>query len=154
MAAEGFDPLRVLRVLAEHEVAFVVVGGFAVASHGVVRATEDLDLVVDRGLPNAERLAAALAGLGARDSAGGVPVAPETIVRSVDLRFETAAGAVHLLREVDGVPRYGELQRERVSVEGIEFERPTLEALKAMKRAAGRDKDLVDLAELNELERQ
>jgi aminoglycoside-2''-adenylyltransferase len=154
MTAESFDPLRILRALNQHEVEYVVVGGFAVASHGVVRATEDLDLVVDRGLPNAERLAAALAGLGAHESAGGVPVSPEALVRSVDLTFKTVAGAVHLLREVAGIPRYGALSRERVSVEGVEFERPTLEALRAMKRAAGRDKDLVDLAELDELERE
>jgi hypothetical protein len=63
-AERDFDPEPILRALAEHEVSYLVVGGFAAAAHGVVRATADLDLVVERSWENARRLAAALAQLG------------------------------------------------------------------------------------------
>lgn len=42
---------------------YVVVGGFAVALHGVVRATKDIDILIEPTLENAERTLQALAGL-------------------------------------------------------------------------------------------
>lgn len=144
----NFEPLGVLRALNEHGVTYAVVGGFAVAAHGVIRATEDLDVVTDRGLDNATRLSAALAGL---NGTASQPLDPEVLVRRLDLRVATDLGLVHLLREVPGVPVYRELERETVEVEGVEFEIPTLRALRAMKTVAGRPKDAIDLAELDEL---
>ena len=71
MAAEAaFDPEPILRALNGHAVEYVVVGGFAVAAHGVVRATADLDLVVERSWQNAGRLADALQELEAADATG------------------------------------------------------------------------------------
>ena len=32
-------------VLSEHDVEFVIIGGFALAAHGVVRGTKDIDIV-------------------------------------------------------------------------------------------------------------
>jgi hypothetical protein len=37
--------LRALTVLSQHHVPFVVIGGHAVNAHGVLRATEDTDVV-------------------------------------------------------------------------------------------------------------
>ena len=49
MSAETpFEPDGILRCLNAHGVRYVVVGGLAVAAYGVVRATADLDLVVER----------------------------------------------------------------------------------------------------------
>ncbi len=147
----SFDPLAILRTLNSEAVEYAVIGGFAVASFGVVRATEDIDVVVERGLENARRLASALGRLGADTSASGVPVRAEALVRNVDLRFMTRNGSLHILRRVLGVPRYADLEVESVVVAAVEFRRPTLEALKRMKRAADRDKDRIDLAELEVL---
>jgi len=119
-----------------------------VAAHGVVRATEDLDVVTDRGLDNAGRLATALEAL---NGSASQPLTPEVLVRRLDLRVATDLGTVHLLRDVPGVPDYRVLDRQAVEVEGVAFEIPTLEALRAMKRDTGRPKDAVDLAELDEL---
>lgn len=43
----AFEPEAILAALNARGVRYVVVGGFAVAAHGVVRATADLDLVVE-----------------------------------------------------------------------------------------------------------
>ena len=40
-----FAPERIVAALNATDVAYVIVGGLAVAAHGVVRATRDLDLV-------------------------------------------------------------------------------------------------------------
>ena len=36
-----------LRLLAEERIEFVIVGGYAVAFHGYVRATQDMDIAVE-----------------------------------------------------------------------------------------------------------
>jgi hypothetical protein len=61
-----FDPVAVLRVLEEHGVDFVVVGGIAARLRGAPLLTQDLDVTpaTDRG--NLERLASALEVLDAR----------------------------------------------------------------------------------------
>ena len=46
---------RLLRVLGEHEVEFVIIGGFALSAHGVIRGTKDIDIVkVAAGRPQDE----------------------------------------------------------------------------------------------------
>lgn len=37
-----------LKLLAEHEVRYLLIGGYAVAHHGYVRGTADMDLWVDQ----------------------------------------------------------------------------------------------------------
>jgi len=44
-------------------VKYVIVGGFAVALHGVVRATKDIDVLIEPTLDNATRALKALEGL-------------------------------------------------------------------------------------------
>lgn len=55
-----FDLRSLLEALHAKEIRFVVIGGVAVAAHGYVRGTEDLDLVPDPDPENLERLTAAL----------------------------------------------------------------------------------------------
>lgn len=68
----------ILRALSEHDVSFVIIGGFGARLHGSQRQTEDIDIVPDTGQQNLERLAAALTELGIRvrtDAVeGGLPV--------------------------------------------------------------------------------
>ena len=66
VSPEVFDPRAILRVLAEHGVEFVVVGGVAVQTHGYLRPTRDLDIIPRPDLVNLSRLGEALAELGSR----------------------------------------------------------------------------------------
>ena len=66
MSPELFDPRAILRVLADHSVEFVVVGGVAVQTHGYMRPTRDLDIIPRPDLVNLSRLGEALAELGSR----------------------------------------------------------------------------------------
>jgi hypothetical protein len=71
------DLAGLVGVLADYRVRYVVIGGVAVAAHGYVRATEDVDLVPDPDRDNLDRLGKALVSLdaGSRPSraAGSVP---------------------------------------------------------------------------------
>lgn len=61
-----FDPERLLHVLAEHEVSFVLIGGLAAVAHGSPLPTTDVDIAPDRTEENLDRLASALSELGAK----------------------------------------------------------------------------------------
>lgn len=53
----------VCRLLNEADVAYVVVGGFALAYHGVIRATKDIDVLIEPIVDNAARALQALEAL-------------------------------------------------------------------------------------------
>ena len=55
--------LTVCRLLNAAEVRYVIVGGFALALHGAIRATKDIDVLIEPTLDNARRALDALAGL-------------------------------------------------------------------------------------------
>jgi hypothetical protein len=65
MTEPTFAPERIVSALNAQDVAYVIVGGLAVAAHGVVRATRDVDLVPEPSAENLDRLAGTLTGLGA-----------------------------------------------------------------------------------------
>jgi hypothetical protein len=68
-----FEPERMLRILVDHAVQFVVIGGYAAVLHGSPTYTGDADICPDREFPNLERLAAALIELDARIRTDAVP---------------------------------------------------------------------------------
>jgi len=58
------DFKELLVLLNEHKVEYVIVGGYALAFHGVPRYTGDMDILVKADKANAERILAALDGFG------------------------------------------------------------------------------------------
>jgi hypothetical protein len=55
--------LTVCRLLNAAGVRYVIVGGFALALHGAIRATKDVDVLIEPTLDNARRALEALRGL-------------------------------------------------------------------------------------------
>ncbi len=62
MMEPSFEKLLVL--LAEAKVDFIVVGGIAVSIQGYVRFTEDVDILIEESVKNKERLLHCLANYG------------------------------------------------------------------------------------------
>jgi len=62
-APELEDLLALCKALNAESVRYVLIGGFAVILHGFVRATKDIDLLVDASVDNVQRLKRALAVL-------------------------------------------------------------------------------------------
>ena len=66
MPAPGLDVVSIVETLLNHEVQFVVVGGFALELWDVaVPPTVDVDVTPERSVENLDRLANALNALGA-----------------------------------------------------------------------------------------
>ena len=55
-APELEDLVALCKALNQEGVRYVLIGGFAVILHGYVRATKDIDLLVDASVENIQRL--------------------------------------------------------------------------------------------------
>ncbi|HLE56117.1 MAG TPA: hypothetical protein VJB15_03475 [Rhodothermia bacterium] len=156
MSAE-FQPLTLLRILREHGVDFIVVGGFAGNILGSPLITTDLDVCYARDSANLERVVAALRSLHARlrGAPSGLPfhLDVKTFENQINFTFETDAGPLDLLGEPVGVGGYKALaaNADVVDLDGIEVLICALEDLIRMKRAAGRMKDIGALPTLEAL---
>ncbi len=154
MTTPVFRPLALLERLNESGVRYVVVGGLAVGAWGHVRGTDDLDIVPDPSADNLKRLAEVLEDLDGRVVVGdGVlkPAAVKTFLRVGDKTLvRTSLGEVDVLQGLPQIPRYDELapRAADTELEGIQVKVCSLEDLRAMKRAAGRPLDRLDLEAL------
>lgn len=154
MSAPLFDELLVRLVQAE--VRFVVIGGLALGSWGVVRGTKDCDIVPDPAPENLDMLAHVVADLGGHVQMGESLLGSERSIAAL-LRggeralIATRLGDLDVVQGLEGVPPYGELRAGAIDVEmaGTTIAICALEHLRTMKRAAGRPRDLVDLDDLD-----
>jgi predicted nucleotidyltransferase len=158
----AFNPREILRVLGEHGVEFVVVGGVAVQTHGYLRPTQDLDLIPRPSLRNLSRLGEALADLGAQLWRRRQPADvtdPQLLKRAALVALITDHGRLDLLnvRLTSGTPRtYDELREAAVEIElgGYTVAVAGIDDLIRMKRAAGREQDLRDIGALTRSDAQ
>ncbi len=149
-----FEGEALLRAFQEAGVELIVVGGVAATAQGSARVTMDLDFVYHRTPDNVRRLVAALAPLSPylRGAPPGLPFRwdEETVLRGLNFTLTTTRGDVDVLGEITGGGRYEDLHSHTVEVEifGVSCRCLGLEKLIAVKRAAGRPKDLEAVAEL------
>jgi uncharacterized nucleotidyltransferase DUF6036 len=141
--------VRVCRLLNEAGVHYVIVGGFALALHGAVRATKDIDVLIESTLDNTRRALRALAALTfgvARElRAEDVVVKPITILGDdprVDLL--TLAWSV---RYADAVPTM-----LRTRIDGVDIPYAGIDILIRSKQT-GRAQDQADAETLEQLKR-
>ena len=146
-----FDPAPALRVLDEHGVQYVLIGGLAARRYGSPTVTHDLDICYDRSPENLVRLAAALRSMHARlrGAPDGVPfVLDERTLRDGDsFTFLTDHGAVDVLATPSGTSGFPDLAAgsRRLDFGGYQVDVVALDDLIRMKRAAGRAKDRIEV---------
>ncbi len=148
------DVGALLRALAAEGVRFILVGGAAAVAHGSARLTQDVDVVYARDPENLGRLVSALSPTHPylRGAPPGLPFIwdERTVRNGLNFTLQTSLGALDLLGEIVGGGGYDELLPHSFEIElfGIRCRLLDLETLIAVKRAAGRPKDLEAIAEL------
>jgi hypothetical protein len=146
-----------IQALSEAGVDFVIVGGVAATLHGSGRVTYDLDICYSRTSENLRKLVSTLSPWHPRPR--GFPkelpsVWDEATLRnSMILTLETDIGEIDLLAEVKGLGAFEAVKNRAIRVRafGRDVLTLNLRALIEAKRAAGREKDLAALPELEGL---
>ena len=142
------DFFDMIAALQEEDADFLVVGAFAMAAHGVPRATGDLDLWIRARRQNAERVMRALLRFGA--PVASAKLTAEDLVNP-DMVFQMGRPPrrIDVITGIDGV-YFDEAWPNRLvlGVEGREVPFLGRGELLRNKQAAGREKDLVDLKAL------
>jgi hypothetical protein len=150
-------PDQAVRALVDAGVEFVLIGGWCAILHGSSFMTDDLDICFSRKRQNVRRLVQALAPYHPRlrDLPAAVPFIWDdaTLRNGTIFTLHTDLGPVDLLAEVEGLGTFEDLEPASVWVEAFDRRLRTLDlkSLIQSKRAAGREKDLRVLPELESL---
>lgn len=143
------DYKEMLQFLADEKVKFLLVGAYALASHGYPRATMDIDIWVMPSPENAQAVLRALDRFGAplhglttedlqkADTIFQIGVAP----RRIDII--TGASGLDFTETFEG--------SSTIDIDGLDVHIPSLDDLIRNKKASGRIKDLADVEALEEL---
>ena len=140
------DFLDFIASLNERRVDFVLIGGYALGVHGVVRATGDIDFLYRRTRSNVRRLCAAMEDFGAPRE-----VIDEEALMTPEIvtQFGQPPFRIDLLNSIDGVGAEqvwaGTIS---ITIQGQKIQVIGLAELSANKTATGRPKDADDVRRL------
>jgi len=135
-----------LKLLREHDVRYLLIGGYAVGYHGYPRATADMDIWVAIHPDNAEKIVAVLRAFGfdLPELSAELFLKDNRIIRMgippVRLEICTSISGVEFETCYQG--------RVTAVLDGVEVNLISLEHLRINKKASGRYKDLNDLENL------
>jgi len=141
------DYSDLLRLFTAHNVEYIVVGAYAMAAHGYVRSTGDMDIFVRPTSDNARAVYSALVEFGAPLS--GITAedfrAPGTVYQ-----IGISPNRIDILTEIDGL-NFEEAGSITVEIDGISVPFLDTDSLIRNKTATGRSKDQIDLEILKDL---
>ncbi|MDO4246894.1 MAG: nucleotidyltransferase [Deinococcus sp.] len=137
------DFAEFLKLLNQHGVKYLLIGGYAVNLYGFVRATGDLDIFVELTQDNIQRLTATYHDFGISS------VEAELFQPGKIIRMGVPPLRLEVLNRISGV-EFAEAYAERETMDIGELSIPviSLRLLRQNKAASGRPKDLGDLASL------
>ncbi len=147
----------VSKAFHDHGVAFAVVGGYAVALHGAVRGTVDLDLVLRWNKENLTKAATALQSLGLRSH---LPLDSDTVfeqreqlIRERNLIAWNFYNPDNLAEQVDLIIDFDLSDKAVSDIQQGTISIPLLNRhdLILMKEKAGRPQDIADIEALRKL---
>ena len=136
------DFAEFIRILNRHRVRFVVIGGYAIAFHGLPRATDDVDVLIDRTEANVRRVEQALI-----EFAGTAPKPHVFRQRRGIVRIGGDPIHIDITTKVDGIQQFGPVWARRVRGDflGELANYISMADLLRTKRAANRPKDQGDI---------
>lgn len=140
------DMKDLLRIFNRNQVSYAVCGGFAVANHGFVRMTLDLDLLIDPAPENAANVLKSLAEFGF--GAAGIELQHLT-APSTAITLGMQPNQIDLLTKMSSASTTDVLNRaEETLLEGLPVRIVSKADLILAKQEANRPKDRIDLEEL------
>ena len=140
------DYKDILSAFSAEKVEYMLVGAYALAAHGLPRATGDIDLWIRSTPENAHRVWGALAAFGA--PLDGL-TEEDFLGADVVLQIGVAPCRIDVVTSIDGVEfEDAWARRIGIEIEGIQVNVIGRDDLIRNKRAAARPQDLADVARL------
>lgn len=136
-----------LKLLKEHNVRYLLIGGYAVGYHGYARATDDMDIWVAIHPDNAQKLVSVLKMFGFDHP----DLKPDLFLQEKKiLRMGFPPMRLEITTSISGV-EFDECYRSRImdTLDEVEVNLIDLENLKKNKKASGRTKDIADVEQLS-----
>lgn len=154
---------RVLKALNKGKVKYVVAGGVAVSLHGVGRSTADLDIIIDMSPLNIKRLFSTFKKI------GFVPKVPVTAdqfmikknrakwIKEKNMKVFSFVNLNNPIELVDifviePIP-YHKARKMLITEKELSVPVLAIDDLIRLKKKAGRDQDLLDISDLQRLEK-
>ncbi|MCG2724727.1 MAG: hypothetical protein L6420_00490 [Elusimicrobia bacterium] len=130
----------IIAIFNKHNVEYIIVGAYAVGHCGYLRATEDIDLLINSKPENAKNVASALKDF------GGLDIDPAQIKEKTIIELGIKPNGLHIMTNLTGVD-WEKAWSSRVQSDFGNQSAAFLskECLIETKRACGRDKDKLDL---------
>ena len=138
-----------IKIFNEENVKYALVGGVAINLHGYIRTTHDLDLFVLASVENAELVMKALSIFGApMDMVSKEDFEKEGVIFQIGVK----PNRIDILTTLSGV-KFDEVYKnvESVEVDGLKIKIISIEDLIKNKLASGRNRDLDDVENLEEI---
>jgi hypothetical protein len=140
------DYKEMLQCLKTNDVRFLIVGAYALGAYGYPRATGDMDIWVMAAADNSEKLYKALKEFGAPlTQIDEHAFAQQGIIFQVGI----APRRIDIITKIDGVEFEGAYSRRKdINIEGLAIPFISKADLIKNKLATGREKDLIDVEQL------
>lgn len=141
------DYKEFIELLIKNKVDFLLVGAYALAAHGYVRYTHDIDFLISTTKENSIKIIQVLKDFGF--SSLGLT---ETDFMNEDLIVQLGYPPVRIdiLTSISGIENFDEVivNKEVIEIEGMQIPIISKADLIRNKRSTGRTKDLADAEEL------
>jgi hypothetical protein len=142
---------RILRALIDERVEFIVFGAIALMAHGLVRATQDLDLFVRPDKENVARFRAALKRVYAGDPAIEEITYADLAGDYPAIRYNAPDGfGIDILSRLGNAWTYDDIEAETKEFQGLSIPVATAAMLYKMKKDTLRWKDKFDAEALRQ----
>jgi predicted nucleotidyltransferase len=132
-----------LKLLNEHKVKYLLIGGYAVGYHGYPRATNDIDIWVENSEENASKLVKTVKAFGFSESKLSSKLFQ---IKKNIIRMGRTPMRIEIILDIDGV-EFAKCYEKKIiaDIDGIRVNIISLSDLKTNKMASGRHKDLADI---------
>ncbi|WP_461450452.1 DUF6036 family nucleotidyltransferase [Mucilaginibacter sp.] len=139
-------------LLNKYNVNYMIIGGYALAFHGIPRHTGDLDIWIDISEENAQKMIEVIKefGLG---SLGLETI--DFLQKGIITQIGYPPLRIDILNEIDGI-EFGEAYPNKliIDIDGLPISYISLDDLIKNKQVSGRQRDLSDITELNKLKKK
>lgn len=148
---------EICAAFSKAKIPYAIVGGYAVALHGAVRGTVDVDVIIEWNLKNLEKVEKVLLAMGLVSL---IPITPEKLfhfreeyIQNRNLIAWNFYDPKNLLHQVDIIVTYDlkNASTKVVKTTGGDIKILSKKDLIEMKRASGRPQDLEDVKALESL---